>query len=654
MWDEVKEFFTGLFESEHWQARWHHGYWSTFHGWMYIAGEFLVATAYLIIPVIILRFVAKRKIRFHRMYYLFAAFLLVCGTAHLVNGLIFWVPLFRFSALLFFCTGLVSWITVLYLFKLLPVAFGVKTREQLESEMVRNTALLKKLQGYNESLSLKNNELKLQKEFTESVLDLIMENVCVFDREMRLMTLNQSAAATFKLDKQTSTGKHFTELFGHNSPVFGDIQLAFKGIESSNDLYYSALFDRYFKTHFAPLRDAEDKVYAVLLMSHDVTETVQRQRSLAELNETFKLAEEISRSGSYKYDLYSGSLNHSDNLYQLLGLDPKKQILTPELFNEMVLEEDKQKSATLTELVLKEGEPRTMELKIKRATSEVIHVRHTGKRLRNDAGEEFIIGAIQDITEDVKKSLELQNQYNEVQLVNEELEQYVFLLSHDLQEPMRKILMFLGMLESNDCVADRHRGILDKAQSAAIRMRELMTDVLDYSQVRSESLAYRDVDLKEIAGEVQADYSLMTEEKNALVLVKDLPVVKGVRTQLHQLFSNLFSNALKFNDKRKPELKISGAVLNDGEGHEGLLSGTSYYVITFEDNGIGFDASYKEKVFEIFQRLHNNEKEYKGTGIGLSICRRVVKNHHGHITAASEPGKGTTFTVYLPVDPDEF
>ncbi len=251
-----------------------------------------------------------------------------------------------------------------------------------------------------------------------------------------------------------------------------------------------------------------------------------------------------------------------------------------------------------------------------------------------------------DLTE--KKIAEDQlKQYSlELEAQNKELEQYAYVASHDLQEPLRKIQLFAEQLERNiDDKASVMKN-LTKINSSARRMSVLIKDVLKYSQLSKTGEHFELTDLNKVMENVKEDLDLLIQQKGAIIRHDDLPVIKGIPIQLHQLFSNLVGNAIKFTNSN-PVLEITCKKITNGkeEEHPKLDKGIEYYKIVFKDNGIGFEPQYAEQIFKLFQRL--NENTY-GTGIGLALCKKIVENHDGHIEVSSEPGKGTTFNVFLP------
>jgi two-component system CheB/CheR fusion protein len=230
---------------------------------------------------------------------------------------------------------------------------------------------------------------------------------------------------------------------------------------------------------------------------------------------------------------------------------------------------------------------------------------------------------------------------------NRELEQFAYITSHDLQEPLRKIQTFADLTERNLKDVDTSARYLEKISNAAIRMSALIRDVLSYSRLTFNDERFVEVNVDEIAKAVLEDYELMIGQKQARVVVSQLLPVRGVPLQLQQLFSNLLSNSLKFCEQ-DPVIEIKSEKIEKDEGRlRGLNDSYDYIKITFADNGIGFDQKYADKIFTIFQRL-NHHKRYAGTGIGLALCKRIVENHQGAIVASSALNCGATFTIYLP------
>ena len=232
---------------------------------------------------------------------------------------------------------------------------------------------------------------------------------------------------------------------------------------------------------------------------------------------------------------------------------------------------------------------------------------------------------------------------------NAELQQYAYLASHDLQEPLRKIITFSQLIEEKFLFdAPEAKNFIGKVIAASERMRSLINDLLDYSKLSVE-LQFCLTDLNIELQNVLNDLELAIKDSGALVHIENLPSVDTVPGQMRQVFQNLISNALKFSKKGQPPVIRVWSERTAKKELHGKTDGSGKYLRLFvSDNGIGFDEIYREKIFTIFQRLHGRN-DYEGTGIGLAIVKKIVETHDGIISAKSEEGKGATFIIVLPV-----
>jgi len=269
---------------------------------------------------------------------------------------------------------------------------------------------------------------------------------------------------------------------------------------------------------------------------------------------------------------------------------------------------------------------------------------------------------LESVNEDLESRIaertqELSVYSEELARSNRELEDFAFVASHDLQEPLRKIRAFGNRLESgyNDVFDERGKDYLARMLNAAERMSMLISDLLAFSRVSTRGKEFDDVDLANVIKSVMSDLEIAIDEKSAQIDVSDMPVVRGDKSQLEQLFLNLLSNALKFqSDGVTPIVSITATDATSEDVKDILISDEHDWIkITVTDNGIGFEQSFAEKIFAPFQRLHGRS-EYKGTGIGLAVCRRIVERHNGQISATSKLGEGATFSIIIPKDSDPF
>ncbi|YAF95676.1 MAG: PAS domain-containing protein [Nodularia sp. CChRGM 3473] len=241
-------------------------------------------------------------------------------------------------------------------------------------------------------------------------------------------------------------------------------------------------------------------------------------------------------------------------------------------------------------------------------------------------------------------------QRQELARSNQELQQFAFIASHDLQEPLRKITTFSERLKTTcgNNLSEQGHDYLERMQNAAFRMQTLIKDLLTLSRVTTRAQPFVSVNLAQIAQEVLSDLEVSIQQTNGQVEIGDLPTIKADPLQMRQLLQNLIGNALKFHRPHVPPVvKVYSQLFHNQSDKVSVTPETCQVIV--EDNGIGFAEKFVDRIFNIFQRLHGH-REYKGTGMGLAICRKIVERHHGSISAQSEPGQGTKFIVKLPIN----
>jgi light-regulated signal transduction histidine kinase (bacteriophytochrome) len=247
---------------------------------------------------------------------------------------------------------------------------------------------------------------------------------------------------------------------------------------------------------------------------------------------------------------------------------------------------------------------------------------------------------------------EKEKRAEELVIINTELLAFNYISSHDLQEPLRKIQTLAGRILEKETqnLTDIGKDYFHRIQSAAGRMRQLIEDLLVYSRTNIAERKFEKVDLNTIIEEVKAELKENIEEKHAVVEAKEMCEINIIPFQFRQLMHNLLRNALKFSSpRRRPRILIKSRIMKGKELKNEKLVGTkSYCHISVSDNGIGFEPEYKDRIFEVFQKLHGKEK-YDGTGIGLAIVKKIVENHNGIVTATGQLNKGATFDIYIPM-----
>lgn len=252
-----------------------------------------------------------------------------------------------------------------------------------------------------------------------------------------------------------------------------------------------------------------------------------------------------------------------------------------------------------------------------------------------------------EITERKLAEEQLKIYSKKLEVSNQELQDFASVAAHDLQEPLRKIQTFSDRvkIKAKDTISSEAFDYLERVQASAKRMQILINDLLTYSRVTTKANPFSQVSLNKIVNQVKSDLEIRIEQTSGIVDVSDLPNIDADPTQMHQLFQNLISNALKFHKpSSNPIVKVSASIIDDPE----IDRHGKTCEITVADNGIGFDQKYVDRIFTIFQRLHGRH-EYEGTGIGLAVCRKIIDRHGGRITAQSQLDQGTTFIILLPI-----
>lgn len=387
-----------------------------------------------------------------------------------------------------------------------------------------NQNLEQKVSERTTELQTANVILKQQKDFVETVINSSVSLIVVYDKYLRYVMINNRAEEYFPLPKDDLIGKNFLEVFPQlqDKKPHTDLKCALNGEFIHNPSFKSLISNRYFENFVIPLKDGGNNIYGVLTIAHDITEIMESNEKLENVNA------------------------------------------------------------------------------------------------------------------ELRKS-------------NRDLEQFAYVASHDLQEPLRKIQIFTQLLKENADDKDAIEKYQEKIYTSANRMQLLIQDVLNFSRISKSEEAFIDTDLNQVMETLKSDFEFLINEKKAKINYSKMPVVKGLPLQLSQLFSNLLSNSLKYN-KRQPVIDITCQKVTHDELKDipyQLNGASSYYHFKFKDNGIGFESQYNEQIFSIFKRLHGKQ-DYSGTGIGLALCKKIVENHHGVIYAEGKPGVGSVFHVIIP------
>lgn len=393
----------------------------------------------------------------------------------------------------------------------------------------------------------------------------------------------------------------------------------------------------------------------------DITDEKNSQQILMKSEEKFRLLADSMPQQIWTSDAM-GNLNYFNRaVYTFSGLSEEQ--IAKEGWLQIVHADDRQLNINRWMNAIKTGNDFLLEHRFRRYDGEYRWQLSRAIAQKDEEGNiQMWVGTSTDIhdqknfTNQLEKEvyerteqLELKNK--DLINMNIELQSFAYISSHDLQEPLRKIQTFASRLADLDDqnISPKAKTYLNRIEISAKRMQTLIQDLLAYSRTNSADRVFVKTNLDEIAEEIQSDFSERIEETNAIIDFDSLGEATVIPFQFRQLLHNLIGNSLKFSKKGEPPyIKVKA---NRIKGKEIKIPVTypekMYYQLTISDNGIGFDDAYKERIFEVFQRL-NTESEFSGTGIGLAIVKKIVENHKGVITAHSEKGKGATFEIYLP------
>jgi hypothetical protein len=407
--------------------------------------------------------------------------------------------------------------------------------------------------------------------------------------------------------------------------------------------------------------DANGKPAKMIGTIRDITEDKAREQVLLESEQKFRLLADSMPQHIWTAD-NQGNLNYfNQSVYTYSGLSPEK--LNEVGWLDIVHPDDRPENTSLWKAAVTTGNDFLFEHRFRRHDGTYRWQLSRAKpQLDEDGKIQMWVGTSTDIHDQKtfsnllekqvqERTAELEIKNKELQKMNTELQSFAYVSSHDLQEPLRKIQTFAARLldKEHQNLSEQGKDYFERMRKAARRMQILIDDLLTYSRTNTTERNFEETNLNEILEQVKADLAEDISSKQAELKSEELPTLKLIPFQFKQLLHNLIGNAIKFS---RPDVapfiqisitKIEGANINLPE----INPHKTYYKLSIADNGIGFEAQYSQRIFEVFQRLHGKD-EYKGTGIGLAIVKKIVENHHGIITATGEPDKGATFDIYIP------
>lgn len=393
-------------------------------------------------------------------------------------------------------------------------------------------------------------------------------------------------------------------------------------------------------------------VLSFIKINKDLGIVTKTNADLRLTTESFKQAEEIGKFSSWQWHIDSDKYVFSDNQYGLLGVEPKSFEPTMENFLKFVHPEDRHLLTDASNLAINEKKLSATFYRIIRNDGELRYFKSFAK-LTDFHDKQIFIGINSDITELHLNNIALEQRNHELEQSNTELASFNHIASHDLQEPLRKIQTFISRIleKESSTLSETAKDYLARTQATAKRMRILVSDLLQFSRTNKSEKIFKKADLNQLLENAEAELLPDIEEKKAVIHHDHLPVLDVIPFQIQELFQNLVANSLKYSRPGVPPVINILCEVADAKEQPVLETKNHlwYYKISIADNGLGFEQKYAENIFQMFYRLHNNYSEYPGSGLGLSICKKIAENHDGTIVASGKPGTGSTFTFYLPL-----
>ena len=492
------------------------------------------------------------------------------------------------------------------------------------------------------------NQLRIKvpelKQKTDSLNTLINTRLYLFDKTLKMVTKDNFniKIENAKLLESSNYNYYFQNFIGKIIEKESE-KVLFK--QNTQKIVIKSLTDTIFILAILSLLIF---IVAYYKINFDLNISKKANFELNFLNETFRNAELIAGLGHWEVNLKTKKYTYSDNYIRLLGFEPDEFDTSLENVSSFIHPDDRERLLQIHKESLLNKTPTSTITRFVIGNGEIKYFKNVGNFIKNRKDEDMKIVVSCDVTNQYLNTLKLEETNKKLLEINAELESFNSIISHDLQEPLRKIQMFISRLELNEVnkFSNESKDYFQKIRNSANRMQNLMVDLVNYTRALKGGKTYKTTNLNDLFEEILEELTLNIEEKNAIINIGNLPTLNVIPFQIQQLFINLISNSLKYSkENENPKIEIFEDRLNN-EDYK-MLNSDKFKKIIVKDNGIGFKQEYAENIFVLFKRLQT-ELSYAGTGLGLAICKKVIENHHGHIKATGKLDIGAEFAIYLP------
>ena len=644
------EFFSNLFNHSHFVPRPACGGWTNELIYLHNSADALIWLSYMAIPLILIHFIRQRKdLPFQHVFWLFGAFIITCGFTHLLDIITFYIPHYRLSGLVKFITACASVGTVFALIPIIPKAFALRSPQELENEIEQRKKAEEEIRKLNKELEQRVQErtAELEAQITErkkietqlrQVIESTPNAIVMSDVNSNITLVNTQVENIFGYHRNELIGQPVDmlvpERYRHNHPQYRTNFLhapESRTMGAGRDLYALRKDGTEIPVEIGLNPIQTDQGTQVLSAIVDITERKKAEMQLRQVIESTPNAIVMSDANSN-----ITLINHQAE--QMFGYSRDELIGQP--VDILVPNRSQKFHPQYRTNYLKTPETRAMgagrDLYARTKDGTEIPVEIGLNPIQTDQGTQ-VLSAIVDITQRKKAEKELEAHAQDLARSNEELEQFAYVASHDLREPLRMVSSYVQLLEQRyqDQLDQDAKEFIHFAVDGAERMQTLINDLLSFSRVGTRGKEFQSTNIQNVLDQVCSDLQFVIADNNARITYHDLPTITADETQLMQVFQNLISNAIKFKSKEQPHVQIEAT-------HQ-----ENHWRFVVADNGIGIDPSFAERIFVIFQRLHTRD-EYPGTGIGLAVCKKIIERHGGQIWFEPNHSQGTRFLFTIP------